>query len=335
MEDTIRASVRGALIALAILVAGAHSTIQAAWNEVPLPSLSGDFVSYQTGYLSDGRFVYGTGSSLARQDTFGGSAISSYTNSQSWDPSFVTIFNDSLGAIGAGGFGGGSAIYTFDPSDLNTAFTPISGLSIQNYSAFFHDASSLLVGGNNGTGGAHSINYVTLDGLTNQILIDDISTFSGDFARDAAGNLFVSDNDDLNLYRFTAAQVDDAILNATALSITDGVLVTTLDKNGSIAVDSQGRIWSTGFQTNGLDLFDPSSGTTATFVPGFANTNYSVYTFSDGVTDYVGYLNAEGFFSGDALNFGYDADTNLVPEPSGIVLVALGLSLVVWRRRNR
>ena len=320
-------------LTLAMMLVVMASAASAAWTEIALPPLSSTFAAYRNGYLPDGRFLFGTGGSLSRQNTLGGNTLSSYSAPQSWDPSFVTLFNDSLGVIGAGGFSGPSQIFTFDPSDLDTVFAPIPGLSIQNYSAEFQDAGSLLVGGNNGTGGSHAISYVTLDGATNKVIIDDISTFSGAFAKDAAGNLFVSDNDDLSLYKFTAAQITNAILSASPLSITDGVLVTTLNKNGSIAVDSQGRIWSSGFQSSGIDMFDPSTGTTTAFVPGFDNSNYIVSTFSDGITKYVGYLNAEGFSAGDALNFGYESDVNLVPEPSGAVLLLWGFLALLSRRK--
>lgn len=320
---------RGAIIAVALSLTAPFAQ---AWTEIALPPLTGNFVSYRTAFLPDGRFLYGTGSSLSREDAFGGSSRSDYANPQAWDPSFAALFSNSLGVIGVGGFSGPSQIHTFDPSDLNTAFTPIPALSIQNYSGLFHDGSSLLVGGGNGTGGSHSVNYVTLDGTTNKVIIDNISMFSSDFARDSSGNLYVSDNDDLKLYKFTAQQISDAIIGMSALSITDGVLVTTLNKAGSIAIDSQGRIWSAGFQSHGLDLFDSAAGTTTSFVPGFVNTNYVVSTFTDGSTAYVGYLNANGFLTGDALNFGYESDATLVPEPSGSLLFVTGQMLLTTRR---
>lgn len=308
---------------------------RAAWTSLDLPPLPVSFGNYQMGHLPDGRLVFGTSGDLDRQttfQTFGPVLLEDYTGAQSWDPSAVAIHSSTLGVIGAGGFFGPSPLYVFDPSNLATPFTTIPNVALQNYSVLFRDAASLYVGGGNGTGGSHAVSYVTLDG-TSRVLIDNISTFSGDIALDSAGNLYVTDNDDLGLYEFPATQLALAIALNRTLTLDDGVFLTTLTRNGSIDVDSQGRIWSTGFQGNGLEMFDPGNGLFTTFTPALDNSNYIVRTFEVGGTGYVAYLNAEGFDAGDALTYGFDTVQNLVPEPASGALLICGLAIFARRRR--
>lgn len=331
-------SLRGTLILVsALLLCGGQATLHASWTVETLPSLPVDFASYRAAQMSDGRVIYGTNNQLSRGSVPGSSfSLQSYTAAgaaTAWDPSSISLYSDTLGAIGAGTFGP-SSIYLFNPSDLATSFAPIAGLSLQNYAIAFRDANSLFVGGNNGTGGSHSVNYVTTSGSVNKVIIDNISTYSGDFAIDLAGNLYVSDNDDLKLYKFTASQLTAAI-NGTALGITDGTYLTTLSKNGSLAVDGFGRIWSAGYQSSGLDLFDPITGQTASLLPGLNNSNYVVQSYFSGGESYVGYLNAGGYLAGATLTYGTQKASAVVPEPtSGALLMAAGVAALARRRRR-
>ena len=110
--------------------------------------------------------------------------------------------------------------------------------------------------------------------------------------------------------------------------------MTTLNKNGSIAVDGLGRIWSAGYQSNGIDMFNPSTGATTPFIPALNNTNYIVSTFSTGTDSYVAYLNASGTGAGAALTYGYEKAANLVPEPSTSLLLLLSAAGLIARRRR-
>lgn len=314
---------------------------RAAWTALDLPTLSTTFGSYQMAHLPDGRLVYGTDNDIDRQTTFqtsGAVAFDDYANAGAWYPSAVAVFSNTLGVVGEGSFSGASHLYVFDPSNLATPFTAIPSVTLQDYAFVFRDASSLYVGGKNGTdpgnltGRQNAVSYVTLAG-TKQLLIDDISTYSGGMALDASGNLFVTDNDDLKLYEFTAAQLAAAITNHQVLTLNDGAFLTTLSRNSNIAIDSLGRVWSSGFQASGLEMFDPGNGSFTSFIPAWDNTNYIVSTFSAAGAGYVAYLNADGFTAGSNLKYGFDRVENLVPEPSTGLLLLAGLALAHRRRR--
>jgi hypothetical protein len=307
---------------------------RAAWTSLALPDLGTDFGSYHMGHTADGRLIYGSDNDLDRQVGFqlsGAVALTDYQNAGVWFPSSVSLFNDTLGVVGQGAYGA-SQIYVFNPSDLATPFTAIPNVTLQDYSVLFRDASSLYVGGLNGTGGKHAVSYVTLAG-TSQLLIDDISTYSGDMALDSAGNLYISNNDDLSLYEFPAAQLSIAIATHRTLTLADGAFLTKLHRNASLAVDAQGRIWSAGYQGSGLEMFDPANGIFTPFTPALDNSTYVVSTFSIGPTSYVGFINASGYFQGSTLTYGFDLVENLVPEPGSGALLLLGLAVFVRRRR--
>jgi hypothetical protein len=325
---------REAVLLTALAVTLVTSTLEAAWSSFSLPNLPNFYGAYQAAHLPDGRLVYGSENGLAEQTTFGSSALSNFQFPQTWDPSDVAIFSNTVGVVSVGGFSGPSGIYKFDPSNLATPFTAIPGLALQNYSVAFRNSASLYVGGQNGTGGKHAISYVTLDGVTNKVIIDNVSNYSGDFAIDLSGNLYVTNNNDHSLYKFTAAQLSAAI-GGSALSLANGLFVTTLNNDSSIAVDGLGRIWTAGYLTPGIDLYDPASGTTTTFVPALANTNYVVSTFSNGTDAYVGYINAAGTSAGSGLTYGYEKAANLVPEPSAALLLACSAVGLMARRRQR
>jgi len=316
----------------------ASTSLHAAWTSFNLPPLSQSFGSYWAGHMSDGRLVYGSNSDLDLQSSFGSSTLLDYNNAGTWDPSALAIFSNSIGAIGQGTFGA-SSIYLFDPSNLATGFTAISGVTIQNYGLAFRDSSSLYVAGLNGSQmnifalPKHSVSYVTTDGSVNKVIIDNVSDFSGNIALDLAGNLYVSNNDDGGLYKFTAAQLSAAI-SGTALGIGDGQFLTTIAQNSSLAVDSLGRIITAGYGGTGIDIYDPANNTHTNLMPALANQNYVVSTFSDGVQSYIAYINASGSSTGSTLTYGYDTVANVVPEPGSVLLLCIGVAGVLGRRRR-
>jgi len=336
---TIRStSLRGTFIAAICTAALAPCSLHADWTTFSLSPFTQTFASYQVANLPDGRFVYGSTNSLSLQTTFGSAPFTSYSGVPSWDPSAVAVESNTLGVVGTGMFGA-TNIYTFNPSSTSTAFTAIPGVTIQNYTMTFRDAASLYVGGGNGSasngfGQDNSVSYVKLDGSANKVIIDNVSSFSAGIALDAAGNLYVADDDDLKLYKFTPAQLTLAI-TGSPLAITDGTFVTTLRADGSIAVDSMGRVWSAGFQINGIDMYDPSNNSSENFLPGLDNDDYVVSTFSNGTDGYVAYLNASGSNAGSSVTYGYQKTVTVVPEPASAALLTGGVAFVASLRRRK
>ena len=120
--------------------------------------------------LQDGRYVFANQGSYYLQDTFGSASYTAYSNvapGNSADPSFIAVW-DATHAVAGGGGWGASDLYSFNPSSTTAPTFAANGLSLQNYSGIFRDATSLYVGGANGTGSTHSISYVDLNTLSRQ-----------------------------------------------------------------------------------------------------------------------------------------------------------------------
>ena len=321
--------------AMALVTVFVVSQASADWTQFGLPNLSGAFSPTAVAVLPDGRYVFANQGTYYRQDTFGLPSYSAYSNvspGDGADPSFLTVWDAAHAMAGGGGFGA-SDVYRFDPSSLSAPTFVALGLSLQNFSGVFRDANTLYLGGANGSNSTHSISYVDLTTATTKIIIDNISTFSCAFARDAAGNLYVGDDDNHKVYKFTAAQLSLAI-SGTPLAITDGTFVyQSINSLGSMAVDGLGRVWSSGFLANGLQVYDPASNTETTVIPGLTNANYMVTTFSVGGQNYVAYTDeANPFQAGTAQYYGFEA----IPEPGTFGLAVTGfVALAVFRRKQR
>jgi hypothetical protein len=324
-----------AAAAVALATVSVVSQASADWTQFSLPNLTEAFSSTAVAVLPNGSYVFANQGTYYHQDAFGLPAYTAYSNvspGDNADPSFLAVWDATHAVAGGGGFGA-SDLYRFNPAALTAPSFTAQSLSLQNFSAVFRDATSLYVGGGNGTNSTHAISYVNLATATTKVIIDDISTFSCAFAQDAAGDLYVGDNDNQKVYRFTAAQLSLAISGAP-LAITDGTFVyQSVNSLSSMSIDSQGRIWSSGFLANGLQVFDPVTDAETTVIPGLTNANYIVTTFSVGAQGYVAYTDeANPFQGGTALYYGFEA----VPEPGTFGLAVAGLiALTACRRKQR
>lgn len=333
MQMTARC--RMALLAVhgVFLVRVAH----AAWTEFALPDLSGSYSPFAIGHLSDGRYVYAEGGQFYRQDAWGAAASSAYSGEPGGvDPSFVAVRNDGLAAAGGGGFGA-SALYSFDPSNLASPGFTASPFALPNYQGVFRDDQGLFINGVY-SGFTNGITYVTLDGATNKLVVRDMSTFSAGFALDAAGNLYVGDNDDGRVYRFSAAQLDAAIAG-TPLTVADGTFVHDFGSGGdigSMAVDGLGRVWVAGYLANGIRTYNPDLDQEFAYTPNLTNANYFVASFTRGGESYVAFVNeSDPSTGGTGMTYGYDLASGLaVPEPATWALAAVGSALLFCRYRK-
>lgn len=325
-----RAAVAFAAAALTLIVT---SRASAQWSQYDLPSFSG-FTGPIVSQLSDGRFVYGQGGNLYLQDTWGQSNVTAYTSTPSGvDPSMIAVWDASTGVIGSGG-SGYSALFSFTPSSTASSFASVG--TNYNYAGVFANSSALYLVGASFANTTNSLRYMTLDGSVNKTLIDYVSTYSAGIARDASGNLYVGNNDDGAVYKFTSSQLANAI-TGSALTMASGTVVHNFGAGGnlgSLAVDGSGRLWAAGWQTTGITMFDPNTSQESTFVPGLSNQNYVVSTFTKGGVSYVSYVNNSGWTPGDAVTYGV-AVAAAVPEPGAIALVGTGLAVLFLHRRRR
>jgi hypothetical protein len=322
------------VLAAAFAAALTASKTFADWTQYALPNLADVYSPTAVANLPDGRYIFANEGNYYLQNTFGSASYTAYSNTapgNNADPSFIAVW-DSTHAVAGGGTFGPSDLYNFNPSSTSDPSFTANGLSIQNYSGVYRDANSLYVGGLNGTDSTHAISYVNLNTETTKVIIDNISTYSGGFAQDAAGDLYVGDTDNGNVYEFTAAQLTLAI-SGSALSITNGTFIHQFDNGlGTMAVDSQGRIWSAGYAVNGLQVYDPATGMETDVIPGLTNANYMVTTFSVGGQGYVAYTDQlNPGQAGTAQYYGFEA----IPEPGTLALTLLGLFALAAARRNQ
>ena len=312
----------------------------ADWVRFELPHLSSPWAPVAMEHLPDGRVLYGESGNLYLQAAWNSATFNPFTSEPAGiDPSFIAAWDESTAVLGAGGWNP-SDLYRFDPSAATGSFSAL-GPSVQNYHGVFRDAAGLYIGGAD-TGpdnNQHGIRYVSLDGSINRILIDGISTYSCGFDIDRNGDLYVGDNDDGKVYRFTAPQLSLA-MTGTPLSITDGELIHDFGEGGnltSLAVDGLGRIWAAGWQHNGLKVYNPALDQEFTYIPDLTNANYRVDAFEKDGVFYISYLTeADPSTAGSAVWYGYDeAAGYAIPEPTGLVWLALGSGLVLGVRRRR
>ncbi len=334
---------RGVLILLGLGLTCTGFAFGQSFNTIPLPDLSATPPAVAISYLSDGRFVYGNANTLYLQTTFGASGLTAFATPPGVDPSFITVLSDTSALVGTGTFAPTSPIYQFNPSlPATTSYTRVPlPADLQNFTAAKAGVAAAYEVGSNGSGTNafdgpdNAVTYITTAGQS-QLLVDHAGGFSAGIAVDGGGNVYVGNDDDNSVYKFTSAQLVNALTNSHVLTFADGLLVHTFgaDVVGSIAVDSEGRIWASGFAAEGLFWFNPATDQSGTLTPEPAGGDYNVSTFSAGGSDYVSYVWQSGFAPGDQVVYGYNTVQN-VPEPATFALLAAAAAGVAawWRRR--
>lgn len=315
---------------VAAVFAASTLVCQAAWTILPLPDTDG-FQNIPIAHLPDGRFIYGHNGKLVRQDSFGNAATTAYTNAPAGDYGFVSPSH-----VGVA-FGGTSS---FDSSNPATDFTIRDTTLNVPYAAQTLAGGNLLITASANFGSPSGIFHLSAGG-TLTTLVADFSTYSGGITMDNAGNVYAAyagnfgEPNDGNIYRYSAGQIA-AALGGSPLSLGDGTLIGNLGVSSSLAIDSANqRLYATGYQLNGIRVLDLNTNATNTIVvPGFANANYLVTTFSDGSNEYVGWVNRSGYNGGDKVFYGYDLAA-AVPEPSGAALLMLAAFSFARRRTRR
>lgn len=310
------------------------------WMRFQLPDLTSPWGATALEHLPDGRLLFGESGNLYLQAAWGSGDFLPFASEPPVDPSFIAVWDQETAAVGAGGWNP-SPVYRFTPNDTNSSFADI-GLNVQNYHGVFRDAFGLYTGGadTGPSNNLHGIRYLSLDGSINHVLIESISTYSCGFDVDSAGNLYVGDNDDGRVYRFTAGQLSMA-LTGTPLRISDGELVHDFGEGGdltSLAVDGLGRIWAAGWMHNGLKVYNPQLDQEFTYIPDLTNANYKVDAFEKDGTFYISYLTlSDPGTAGSSIFYGYsEAGTLAIPEPAGWIMFLLGGGIIggVWSKRR-
>jgi len=329
-----------AVVATAFAAALTATEASAQWTQFSLPNLGDAYDATAFTVLPNGSYVFAQAGTYYHQNGFGAAGYSRYSNvspSDSGGPSFLAAWSATEAVAGAGGLDP-SDLYVFNPSALSAPGFTAQGLSLQNYGGVFINSDSLYVAGANGSGsngyggGENAISYVNLSTGASEVIIDQVSTYSAALALDTAGNLYVADEDNDSVYKFTATQLSLSIAGSTPLAITNGTFVYQSGNSlGTMAIDSQDRIWSSGYLESGLQVYDPATGLETTVIPGLTNDNYMVTTFSAGGQGYVAYTDqANPGEAGTAQYYGFEA----IPEPATLALTLTGLVAVVVCRRK-
>lgn len=329
----------------AAFLATASPASSAEWTSLNVGKLndSGIF-STVFAHRSDGRFLLGSQGALTLQKTFGSAAQSPFkTGGLAFDPSFLALRDDSNALLGQGGFFGPSGLHSFQPSSPAIPISSSPLATLQNYAgAFWRHPSSgregWLIAGGNGTGGMHNITFVSLDGSHVGAITSDLSTYSAGMAVGSDGALYAalyeldgSPNaaDADKVLKFSASEIDAAVAAVIAGSPapaarSNAALVHQFSSASAIAVDSQQRVWATGWKISAIECFDPATSQTRSFTPDHPTITgaagpaaYQVQTFSRNGINYVAYLATDSWGTpGTPIFYGYKPEAELtVPQP--------------------
>ena len=155
-------------------------------------------------------------------------------------------------------------------------------------------------------------------------ILDTVNDYSGPIAFDAAGNLFYGGSGSFaqpDLYRFSAAEVAAANGAGPTLGLDPAHRFLVNGTNAYLAFNGAGGLWHTDYGT--LNLIDLNTATS---------------TAVGGTPDSIGNLDVAGPALYAAVTnsaFNHSAVFLIVPEPSSLLLLLVGLAALTPRRRRR
>lgn len=275
-------------------------------------------------------------SSLVRWDPVGNSFTTLHSFSDSPFGSFVEVIG-STAYFGQSGVFGDSLSKTnrimsvgLDGSGLTT------NLILQNYAAAQDPSGRLFFTGNPNS------NAVFLISGTGTNRAVEMPTYSGGLAFATNGDLYIAQTTasfQNNLFRFSPAQVSNAIALGVALQPSAGAQVgTNLPGSSYLAADSDADIFFPDFSGN-LYAFDTASGTASTFgsvTGGFAAAG--ILQFDAGAGDFEAFTANSGTLYALLTDFGsfnQIVAISAIPEPGTLAMVAAALLGIAIARRRR
>lgn len=307
--------------------------------------------------------VFGTNAGIAGFDVAGDGSIvmilgsggfgSSASSLVRWDPvgnSFTTLhtFSDSpfgnfVEVIGSTAYFGQSGVFGDSASETNrimsigldgSGFT--TNLILQNYTAAQDPEGRLFFSGSPDSNGV----FVVSGPATNRVA--DMPTYSAGLTFTTNGDLYAgqfSAGFQNNLFRFTEAQVSNAIALGIALQPSDGIQVgTNLAGSSYLAADSDTDIFFPDFSGT-LYAFDIVAGTASAFgsvTGGFAAVG--ILQFDAGPGDFEAFNAGSGTLYAlltDYGSFNQIVAITAIPEPGTLATVAATmLGLAIARRRR-
>ena len=284
------------------------------WQTLTVGQMQGDAVNATSfAHLPDGRFVLGLQGVLSVQNAWGSPGRTVIgPGGVEFDPSVLAVRDSTAALLGAGGgFGGSTGVHGFNPGNPAQPPTTVPLAAMQNFSGVWWQSSVMpeggwMIAGTNGPAGKNNVTFVSADGTRSGPVTREISTFSSGIATDASGNLYaalyeLSGTNSEVVLKFRAKDIETAaaaVLKGTPNPIpkSAGAPVFQFDSASSIAVDAAGRVWASGFKTNQLQVYDPSTGASRRLLPdhaplaGVADPLYQVQTFSRNGEPYVAFL---------------------------------------------
>jgi hypothetical protein len=349
---------RAAAMALALLSSLTDTQAQ-TWTELKVADLNATgFFTGGVAFRPDGRLVLGLQGKVLVQPTYGAAAMTAMnlgTPGLALDPSFVAVRNDTEAIVGAGTFAS-TGLHKFNPSTPTKAILPTALRTLQNYQGVYwkHPVTGRegwLIFGGNGVGGRNRVEFVSLTGAVAGPVTTDFSEYGGPLAVDAVGNLYVARAEDTftpgpdaaedrKTYRFSAAQVDAAVVAVLAAAPAPVGLVSAtylFQPTGAsyLAADGVGRVYASGYQASTVEVYDPASATVATLTPRVAAlpgasgpTNYALGSYKRNGAGYVAWLAFDGqgangadVIYGSALESSFDVTAPTVSFASSALTV--------------